>query len=141
MVKISPTTEAGAELARWAHEGVTWDEDLWKQLVEVGRNRERGIVNKLSSAQLRIFIQTFGDQFPYLFKTLNFDMIVAKYRLFDEIAMMVMNRTKDYGESPELEAKAQKYANELGRKYLGCAETTVTQDQLYDCFVDAIREE
>lgn len=139
-MKISPTTEAGAKLAKWAHEGVSWDEETWKQIVEMGRARERGIVHKMTSAQLRIFIQTFGDHYPYLFRTLNFDMQVARYRLFDEIAMMVMSRTKGYGKDPEVEAAAQKYANELARKYLDCAGTTVTQDALYNCFVDAIQE-
>jgi hypothetical protein len=140
MVKISPSTEAGSTLGKWAHGGVSWDEQTWKQIVEIGKARERGVVNKMSPAQLRMFIQTFGDKFPYMFRQLNFDMLVARYRLFDELAMMVMSRTKGYGEPEEVEGKAQEAATDWARKYLSCAETTVTQDQLYDCFVDSIQE-
>jgi hypothetical protein len=140
MVKIGPSTEAGHRLGEWAHEGVSWDEETWKQIVEIGKARERGVVNRMSDAQLRTFIQTFGDKFPYMFKQLNFDMLYARYRLFDELAMMVMSRTKGYGEPEEVERKAQEVATDWARRYLTCAGTTITQDQLYDCFVDSIQE-
>jgi len=139
LVKPTELEEAGDAFARATHDGkADWDRELWKTLLATGRKIEPDSydpIHKLTPEQAGILLETWSNKFPYLRGQLQFDIHVAKYRLFDMLGMYVMSRTKGYGEPDEVENKAQLYAHELARLYLQCAEKTKDKTELYQLFI------
>jgi len=143
--KFSTETELGHEVAVWAHKGkVDWDVNLWKEVVDTGRKIERPImgdtVHTMSPLQVDALIRPF-EFHPPLVGQLQWDMNVAKYRLYDELGMLIMSRTKGYGQPPEIELKAQKIAEKMGQLYLQCTKQYTERTKLYQCFTELVEKE
>ncbi|MEM4271387.1 MAG: hypothetical protein QXO70_04835 [Candidatus Pacearchaeota archaeon] len=86
-----------------AHKGgihKTYNYKLWEQIIELGKKNEpasKGITNKFSDDDIMTIIGTmefFGATDIWIKQTI-WDLKVAKYRLFDWLAMCVMSRNDD----------------------------------------------
>jgi len=143
MVKPTKLEETGDKFAVAMHKGkADWDRELWKTLIATGRKTEPDSydpIHEMTPKQAKILFVVWSEKFPYLFRQLHFDIYIAKYRLFDLIAMYVMSRTKQYGQPDEVENKAQLYAHELARLYIECAEKADgNKAKLYSLFITNI---
>jgi len=130
--------ELSDAIAVWAHNGkVDWDRKLWKKLKSVGLKIEKGICNKLNDQQILTFAAIF---YPYLQRQILWDLFAAKYKLWDEICMLLMSRTKCYGQTEALEKEQQGLAEKLARIYIETAEEDFDNVyEFYEIFFRKIR--
>lgn len=85
-----------------------WKSKLWDKVMKKGRKQEKGITHKLSPDEITTIVATaeaLGSCSNFI-RQLIWDLTVAKYKLYDEIGMLLTDRYKGYGESPS-ELKAQ----------------------------------
>jgi len=131
--EIEKETEACHRLAVMTHEKVDWNVKLWKKLrnCALKKGLEPGITNKMTAREILVFISQFPD---YLHRQLFWDMTNAKYKLWDEICMLMMSRTKGYNQPEHLERTAQKIAEDLAKCYIKVSEKAVSQRNLYELF-------
>jgi len=111
--------------------------NLWDRVMEHGKKLEPargGIANKLNEDDLKTVVATldfFQVNNSFLKQTL-FDLKVAKYRLFDWIAMLLNGRCQGYGENITEKYWQRALAKKFGEIYLECSKP--------EDFIQALRE-
>jgi hypothetical protein len=111
-----------------------YDHELWKKLIEAGRKVERGTTHQMTPDQLL----NISDWVDYvgapqgvedpmeLGRIMNFDLRMAKYKLYDLTGMVMQGRWGD-----DLKVMGHKIA----KSYVGCVDeqNVTTPQDLYDC--------
>lgn len=98
---------------------------LWKKVVEKGKKIEGSpISNSLTDRQISEIVSRFSEASAM---QLLWDLKTPKYRLFDELGMMLTGRV-DEADSEEAEEMAEIFAKCLDNEEVKDRET------LYDCF-------
>jgi len=92
---------------------------LWKQVVKKGKHQEKGLTHKLTDDQIATILATAGalGVNKNFLSQLAWDLKVARYKLWDEIGMLLTGRYKGYGETPEEEKNAEKFVRILALLY------------------------
>lgn len=111
---------------------------LWKKLIATGREIELAsdnIANTMTADQLQTikesidYIVPQGVPDPMLFNAqFNYDMRVARYRLYDALGMAMGGR---WGE----DADTLSWVDKLAKTYIGCVDENrvKNRNELYDC--------
>jgi len=86
-----------------------WDK-AWELVMEKGRKQEKGVTNTLDAEGLRTILATVNafDVHPNFLYQVQWDLAVARYKVYDWVAMLLFGRYKGYGEN-EKQLEAQKY--------------------------------
>jgi len=111
-----------------------YDSELWKKLIEAGRKIERGDTHRMTPDQL-LNISDWVDYIGVpegvedpmaLNQMMNFDLKMAKYKLYDLTGMVMQGRWGN-----ELVPLGHKIA----KSYVGCVDEkkVTTPKELYDC--------
>lgn len=110
---------------------------LWGKVMEVGREFEKGLGHRMSPKQTDTLLKSIPDSLDknMAFRgQLKWDSQQAKYKLYDELGMLLTGRTAGYpGQTPKSEEQAEKWAIKLAEDYIGCSTVSRTQEELYDC--------
>jgi len=100
--KVTFIVGEGSGLTVTTRKGIhkTYNHDIWKQVMTLGEKKEptsRGIENKFDVNDLTTIIATmdYFNASENWKKQTFWDLNVAKYRLFDWLAMCVMGRNDD----------------------------------------------
>lgn len=75
----------------------TYNDKLWDEVMETGKTKEKGITNKLTEADITTIIATmdfFGATDIWKRQT-YWDLNIAKYKVYDWMAMCIMGRNDD----------------------------------------------
>ena len=73
------------------------NKDLWTSVMALGRKNEKGVANKFNKDDIDTILATmeyFGATDNWLKQTF-FDLQLAKYKLYDWLAMCIMSRNND----------------------------------------------
>lgn len=113
-------------------------ERLWGKVMEVGPSVEKGSVHYMPESTITSLIRSVPDDVGHNNSNfqiqLGWDVTHFKYKLFDEIGMLLTDRTKGYeGQTPELERETETWAVELAKDFLGCTTLAKDQSELYHC--------
>jgi len=76
---------------------MSYNADLWEKILETGKEKEKGITNKLTGDGLEAILATmmqFNASEIWLQQT-YWDLKTAKYKVYDWLAMCVMSRNDD----------------------------------------------
>jgi len=113
---------------------------LWKELIEVGKkieNPKDGITHSMTQEQIKKFVRIFYFH-PQFQKQLLWDLTVPKYRLFDELGMMLRGRTRGYGESETIRIISLETTKKLAKIYIEVAKKARNRAELYKMFFERI---
>jgi len=115
-------------------------EKLWNEVMRIGSKWEKGITHQMTPLQVEILTRAletagvspyFAVQFGY------YDMNLAKYKLYDEIGMLLTGRYKGYPEeTPKQVKNAEDWSINLALDYIGCAQIAENTKELYRCIVE-----
>lgn len=111
--------------------------------MEKGRKQEKGITHNLTNDEILTIVATaeaLGCNQNFI-KQLAWDLLVARYKLYDEIGMLLTGRNKGYGENKfELEAQ-EKFTNILAVLYaLGSIDELINNLRTEDYLVESTYE-
>lgn len=123
---------------------------LWKEVIEKGQKQEPrklGLEHKLSPDEVLTIVATaeaLGCNDAFVSQLLH-DLTVPKYRLFDEIGMLLTDRYKGYGETPEELKNAEKFVRILAELYVkedieGLIKDLRTVDYLFEGALETLIE-
>lgn len=98
--------------------------ELHKKLLIIGKNEKciDGYANILTTSEINIILiifQYFGCNDAFI-KQIKFDLIFAKYRIFDWLAMCLYGRWANYGESENELNIHKKIILQLSNNYIKC---------------------
>lgn len=112
---------------------------LWEEVVEKGKKVEGlPITNTLIEGQIMWLASEFFFAPKNARMQLMWDLKVPKYRLFDELGMMLTGRMEGYGESPEVAKKVKQKVEELAKKFVACVNKSGDREELYECFFNSL---
>jgi len=113
---------------------------LWGEVIKEGKKWEKGITHEMPLSKVDVIIrtvETLHPSQPYFPMQLGWDLTVAKYKLYDEIGMLLMGRYKGYpGETPQDVEKLENWSIDLALDYIGCSEIADNLSELYTCVVE-----
>jgi hypothetical protein len=95
-------------------------ENVWDKVMAKGRTQEKGIAHQLTDDEVITIVETaraLGCNNTFVAQ-LNWDLTQAKYKIFDEIGMLLTGRNKGYGETPEELNEQIRFTNILAHLYL-----------------------
>ena len=101
-------------------EKVDIERKLWKKVIEKGKKQEKGLTHNLSDDEIATIVATasaLGVNRNFLAQ-LIWDLTVARYKLWDEIGMLLTGRYKGYGETPEELKAAERFTKILAVNYI-----------------------
>ena len=104
---------------------------LWTKLVEEGKKREKGMTNTLQREDVETIIATmmFFDLNRDLLRQAFWDLTIARYRVFDWLAMLLNGRCMGYGEQKDEQLRAKNLSLIFAYIYL---EKTRTPQEFID---------
>jgi len=114
-------------------------EKLWNEVMRIGKKWEKGITHQMTPLQVEILTRTLESArvSPYFAMQFGWDMTVAKYKLYDEIGMLLTGRYEGYpDETPELVKNAEEWSINLALDYIGCSEIAENTRELYKCIIE-----
>jgi len=91
---------------------MSYNKELWNQVMNLGKKQELGTTNKLDLDDLKTILATmdyFNATRIWLKQTV-WDLTKAKYKVFDWLAMSIMSRNDDDRESNNIPLKVLVYA-------------------------------
>lgn len=113
---------------------------LWNKIIEVGKKWEKGITHKMNPLDVEVIVRTVESIHPtqpHFPMQLGWDLTVAKYKLYDEIGMLMMGGYKGYpGETPQDVEKLENWSINLALDYIGCSKVANSLSELYKCVVE-----
>lgn len=74
-----------------------YNKELWKQVIELGKKNEKGIINQLNRDDVSTIIATmefFGSTVVWMQQTI-FDLTTPKFKVYDWLGMCIMSRNND----------------------------------------------
>ena len=94
-------------------DNLNWRE-VWKEVMAKGRKQEKGITHILDKYDITTVMATcaFFEPNEGFLAQVHWDLTVAKYKVFDWVAMLLMGRHRGYGENAE-QLKAQQYITRI----------------------------
>jgi hypothetical protein len=101
--------------------------ELWHRLMDLGAKIERRVTHGLEDYEAFQIISSIPPKASEpLIHQMTFDLMTAKYKLYDEAGMLLTGRCKDYpGQTEEEEKVACEWGKELAKSYIDCAEKVV----------------
>jgi len=108
-----------------------YDVKLWDAVMLKGKKQEKGITHNLTHDEVETIVATamaLGSHENFV-KQAYWDLTVAKYKLFDWIAMLVQGRNKGYG---ELKGTSEEAAQEKFTKIMAYLYITKTIPELIE---------
>lgn len=110
-----------------------YDGELWSKLMQAGRKTEKGLAHKMTEQQ----ILNIHDWIDYigapagvedplaLNQMMNYDLNMAKYKLYDLTGMIMQGRWGD---------ELNELGNKIAKAYLVCVDKEIPQiKKFYDC--------
>jgi len=87
---------------------------LWMAVMEKGKKLERGVTHELSDDEVITILATidFFQPNENFLKQAVFDLRVAKYEIYDWVAMLLFGRDQGYGEH-DFERERQEYITKI----------------------------
>lgn len=94
---------------------------LWEEVMKKGREQEKGITHRLTKDEVTTIIATadaLGVNETFL-NQLIWDLTVARYKLFDEIGMLLTGRYKGYpNETPQEVEAGERFTKIMASLYI-----------------------
>lgn len=108
---------------------------VWEKVMKKGKKQEKGLTHTLTPDEVRTIVATahmMGCNENFV-KQLNWDLTVARYKLYDEIGMLLTGRYKGYGETPKQLENQEKFTKIMATLYLtGTPKDLIKNLRTYD---------
>lgn len=108
-------------------------EELWREIVESEEKVEKGITHKMTNAQVMRIVSSIPPEAETFIKQVKYDLAIPRFKLWDEIGMLLTGRCKGY---PEGDEKPCEWSKLVARAYIECVGRTDIPEELYTCVID-----